>query len=235
MKKILMLFLFFVLLFLTACSSQETSHIPISIHDHLRFSYASMTYTDTREYDILFEVGNPSKDFIILYNYTQAEALTIEEVSSIDEISVVLTSVSIASAITYSSLLELPSQDFNELAASHSITLTLSEIVAFNEMKTKISVLKNSLTTNGYLISKIDYIENRIDRQLTTEEITSLELLQDYFYRLNYPQINYTLNSSAGLNYFSEAIQTITVDPPTVIELSQLELAYAIIELLSNQ
>ncbi len=198
-----------------------------------------MTYTNTEPIDILYKIGNPMDDFSIFYLATEGEQMPVEKSEIVNEILPVLTYLNEESGYSFTSLFNRSSEELNSLAISKSITLTLTQIVAFNEMKLFISELQSNISSQAYSIGKIDYIELRLDRTLTQEEIDALELLQLYYPRSSLVEYTTTITGNSlysGSSYsgVESAFVVIVPDPPTEEELAIMEVAYDLLAALSG-
>lgn len=232
------MFLFLLLLFyVIGCSSANPTTLnETSIYDPLTFNFSSMTYTNTSYSDVLFGIGNPMDDFSILYKVSQGTEMPQEDYVVVEEILPVLADIKKESNYSFTYLMTMSSEDLNSLALENTIILTLTEIVAFNEMKTILEDLKSSLVTEDYSISKITYLELRVDRELTNEEVEALILIQKYFPKTAIATTTTTTSESVfyynAYSGVSSELMDITPAPPTEEELVKMEIAYNLLESL---
>ena len=184
MKKLILTIMLIGVLFVYAgCSAMDKHSEPISLYDNLTFDFNHMTYTETSPADLLFRVGDPFADFVMLYQkelqttFTPGELVIYQRLFSIIE-------SSLDTHMLFSSVLSLSSSEFTERLKEKDITYTLDDIVSFNNLKTILEQIKNLNTSSTYVISKITYIENRLAIQLSQSDLDDLEVLQDYYQEL---------------------------------------------------
>jgi len=234
MKKILLSFLFFVMLFFVGCSTQMTTDVTSpTMNSNLVFNFNTYTYTFTDSLDIFYQSGNPYEDFVILYDKTQINPLTEAELQSLSNLFTVLLSLQIASAKNFQTLLNFSSNELNELSLLYSIALSIEEIVAFNDLKNRNSTLIQDLSANDKIISKAEYYEKRTSVALSSEEIADLNLLQSFYFDTNSSVISVSMRLSSFEQLISafESYQGIML---TETEIGRLETAYNLMIPLFN-
>jgi len=234
MKKILLSFLFFVMLFFVGCSTQMTTDVTSpTMNSNLVFNFTTYTYTFTDSLDIFYQSGNPYEDFVILYDKTQINPLTEAELQSLSNLFTVLLSLQIASAKNFQTLLNFSSNELNELSLLYSIALSIEEIVAFNDLKNRNSTLIQDLSANDKIISKAEYYEKRTSVALSSEEIADLNLLQSFYFDTNSSVISVSMRLSSFEQLISafESYQGIML---TETEIGRLETAYNLMIPLFN-
>lgn len=192
MKKYLTLGLILLSLFtLFGCAAGDRFE-ETTIQGSLYFDGNTMTFTHTDPEDILYQTGNPSDDFVILYrlledNPTEADLIRYQNFMER------LYTISIADSITMRTLFLKTSSELKTLFESKGLTLTLNDIVLFNSIKTQIESFESKGTSPR--IGKINYINQRRGIDLTQDEINALALMQDYY--LSYLKENAPLDFKA--------------------------------------
>lgn len=184
-KYILSCMMILVVFLIIGCSAYDPMTDEISIYDDLTFSFETLTYTETSERDILYQVGHPSFDFIILYEKTYPDTLNERDQLLYQGLLETLYDLSILSNQTIKETLLLSSSELRALYEVHDQTIGLSDIVIFNNLKSILTDLETSDNIN-LSISKITYINTRLSISLTNESISALENLQSYHQSFEY-------------------------------------------------
>ena len=231
MRKILLLTMFLIVVLFSGCASNESiepDHKEMSFESSLSFDLESLTYANTSETDLLFELGSASTDYIIMTN-------KIEELSSNDEtayVSILTVFDQVSSADNTFSIKDLTtysSKDIEEYASQAELTITITDIITFNTIKSEIESYRNNYIPN---ISKQEYVELLLERDLTDNELQGFIVLQEYYFDLiyhngaDYSFVSNTFNELLIL--FDEYMEYV---PTEEIELN-LEAAYNILNSL---
>ncbi|MCK5388086.1 MAG: hypothetical protein KAJ22_02275, partial [Candidatus Izimaplasma sp.] len=187
MKKLLVLVTMIIIVLLAGCMADiEPAIEDSSIYDYLKYSASSMSYINTPESDILYLINDTYSDFVILNRTIMNSNLSSEEQLAYKQLFSIMDDLSTNTTFRYRELDTYSSSDFNTLSNSSQITLTLGDIVTFNALKTLLPDIKSTLENDSSAISKIYYIEYKLDRDLTNEEVISLDLLQEKYLELYY-------------------------------------------------
>ena len=184
MKKLLLISLVTLMILLNACG--QSSDEPItdydSVYGYLEYDWYTMSYTDT-PYLITNNSSTLIDDFIILHDLTLSEEeLSLSAITAYTNVFVMLEALHNSSNMNYSLLLNYSSSEIKDKCDKYSIDLTITDIVSFNSLTQLIDEIKASQYSSSILI--LDYIEYRLDVELSNEEIESLALLQYFYYDL---------------------------------------------------
>jgi hypothetical protein len=217
---------------LSGCSSGEMDMDPdyepteIYFDDYVVFSWNTMTFTDVSEYDILYQIGTPVLDYFIAYNNAGLEGLstnqlnayqtTIESIVILDQ----STSFRLADLDTYTST------EFVSFLTDAGIDISPTKLFTF-------ATLQEQAETREFQsvrLTKREYIEDRLSRALTIEEVTALSSLQEYYVQLKAVEhSNYDISQDS----FQQLLSEIEGELNTVLtseEQTELETAYNIIQ-----
>ncbi len=228
MKKLYMLLMIMIFSFtLYSCAAgggYDVQITPSISGDTLSFDYRTLTYTTNKNNDILEIIGNPNEDFIIMYQQAKNEYFNDESLNLYHHMLNNLIQLSELESVNIGSLLDLSSTELNALMISHDISVTVDDIVIFNEMKAaKASAYQN-------YISKVTYINERLHIILSSDEINSLDLFQEtYIDYLDY-QTSFIIKDFT----YEEIIEKYTSVGMNLSEdtLEDLKIAYDILILL---
>ena len=238
MKKLIGLLLVGILVLLSGCAASEdiTNEPSAVIYENLYYSWSSMSYTNTPDYDIFYQVEDSYEDFIILHEKIMEDDLTSKEKVAYKQVFDIIDQAEELSTYNYSQIIDFSSKEFNDLCETKSITLTLVDVVTFNDIKELISEIKTALNTKSSSISKLSYIEKRLDITLSSDETQALVLLQDKYSEL------FHYSSYDSFNFKTKALEDLLLDfennisyTPSDNELIELEIAYDILQLLINE
>jgi len=236
MKKLLVLFTMIITIILSGCSAEmEPEVTETSFYDYIQYKSYSMSYTNDSESDILYFLDNTYLDFYILNEVLLEYNLSSEEQTAYQQLFIILDELTTKSSFSYRLIDEYSSKDFKSLCDSNAITVTLSDIVTFNSLKTLIPDINTALETRSSEISKIDYVGKILNRSLTDEEISSLDFLQikynELFYT-NYQAFNFQTNTLEDLLIEFETQFSYV---PNDFEFNKLEIAYDLLTQLFNE
>lgn len=174
MKKLFVLSLIILMIFV-GCSS-STMMENLSIYDNTTYSYEDLSFIDKNQDDVLYYIYNDFQDFLVMVEVAKTKDLISDIPSDLEMIVNTLSVLSEKSGESFRSLVEKTSAELNTLAINNSLSLTVDDIVGFNNLKTFLLSLTGRTT-----ISKITYIELLLDRELSNEEKSGLNLLQDEY------------------------------------------------------
>jgi len=212
---------------LFSCSAAMDYDAP-SINTSLTYSWDTLTYTNTRNYDIFYQAGNPIDDFIILHQRAFNVALDETEINAYNQLFNILNDIADAQYISIGDTFNYSSTELNEYAKNGDLSLSINDIVTFNTFKD----IKTSLEKTPYYISKTDYYQLRTNQLLTNEQYNSLELLQEYFNKL-YHQLGLSDISRYSYDYIKEQC-LLLYNPPSDEQLLDIKEGYELIQLLLN-
>ncbi len=186
MKKIYLILLMLVTSFLIAsCSAAyDGTNIPLSIYDHISFNFDTMTYTSYDSYDIVYDLGNPFDDFVILHENLYDSDFETSEKDAYAYLIDMLYSVGRLTNKNMTDMLAFSSADIKTLLEIHYYTVTIEDIVTFNNLKDLVDTMKQTMTSTDYYIQKTTYIETRLNITLSSTDIYNLELLQEKYIEL---------------------------------------------------
>ena len=179
MKKIALIVLSIIVLMLFASCAAAPSDYYADFKHPLVYDIDSLRYDHLNDSDIYNYVRDDYLDLIaILPNTTQftnIDSSWEQVVDLIKKLSLIGYELNIAPL----TMMEKTSSEINSLAASASITLTVDDIVAFNDLKSYLNELDGLVS-----VKKEDLFSVHLDRPLTKEEIDSLSTLQHYYNQL---------------------------------------------------
>jgi len=186
MRKTLLLTMFLIVVLLSGCamkSEEEPYGESSSFDSYLNYDFDTLTYTNTNESDLLFNLGSASSDYIIMTKEEQGELsdISIEAYGSI--LNVLDQIASLDYTFHFEEITTYSSRDLEDFAGKVQLELTITDIITFNSIKSDIESYTDSYVSG---ISKQDYIENRIDRDLTPDELQGFFILQERYYELMY-------------------------------------------------
>lgn len=231
MKKIkLLIIVAFMMILLSSCAADGPLTEDESIFGSLKYDFITMTYTNTSTSDILYRTGNPFDDFVILHESVLQESLTENEYILFN---VLLDKLEVLSELQNDlmiSIIGYSSQELKNAFDENQLVLTLDDIVSFNALKSKLDEIKTALDTNDSIIPKIDYIENRLDVELMSEEINNIDFLQNLFNEFHMINRSFNLYNNTYDTFYLELQNT--GFSLLENEKSQVEIAYTYITLL---
>lgn len=183
MRKLIIFYVMLIMLLLAGCANQEQID-STSIYGSFDFSFSTMTFTDTSDTDILYQTGNSLDDFIILYQITTNETMTLSMINAYRALFTIMDELITAQGINYLIIESYSSSEFKDACEINSIELSIADIVTFNSFKSDLAKIKEIESDFDEVISKLSYIEMRLDRVLSSSEVSALNLLQEYYLEL---------------------------------------------------
>ncbi|MFK5882949.1 MAG: hypothetical protein QM489_01265 [Candidatus Izemoplasma sp.] len=235
MKKLLLSFMVGIIVVLSSCSADmDGIDDEPSIYGFLKYDFNSMTYTNTPDTDILYQVDNTYNDFIIVLDRELSTPLTQVEKEAFMSLFNIIDQLVESTNLKQSDVLELSSSDFNTQLTNNSITLSVADLITFNSYKLIIEELKTAVNQNDIHISKFDYIEETLEIHLNNDETDALDLLQSRYEELfntTYQPFDF---KNSSLNDLLVAFDEDLDYTPTDGELIRLEIAYDLLTQLFN-
>lgn len=234
MKKIFLISILLLIVLLSGCASpdQEEDTEKYTFNSVLPYNSSSLTFTKTSRGDMLYSSGSPSTDYVIMLN--EDNELSQTERDAYVSLFVIIEVIAEGQMnFSYISLLSYTSQEFSDLASNAGIELTVSDIIMFNTLKTSLEELM--LSSHLTVITRQEYIEIRLDRDLTLDEISGLSLLQEKISEMQVYENEY-------FNFETETFETLLLQlentitfVPTEVEETNLLLAFNIVKLLHGE
>lgn len=237
MKRIVLLLIIPLIMLLFGCAMKEEQpfddDIDVSINDQVYYSYSTLSFMNTSSYDIFYNTGNASDDFLILLDELSEKAsLSTEEIDAYIALFEKVDEISSKTNDLPGDLLYLSLADFKTIAERYDIEVTLSDIFTYNSVASMINDLQVANNNKNVFMSKIEYVETRLGRNLTPSEIEDLRFLQESIVSLayDYIHINVSILSLSELlsefeQYYGELptndIDSITVAYNIVSELKE--------------
>jgi len=178
-----------VLMLVISSCSMSSNEITIDFDDRLTFSWDTLTIDDVSNFDLMSFIVNDFDDYQLAVEMTLTEDEYPEGLWSLmDTLEVIGTSAN----QTLMQLYGLSSSELNDVAETYAITLTIDDIVVFNDFKSF-----TATQTLDVSIDKQAMIEARIDRSLTSQEVEGFAAIQSYLNSIhrNYPTIPYPLHT----------------------------------------
>ncbi len=236
MKKLLLLIVIGLVFLMSGCMAEMEPEVEtVEIYDSISYRSSGMSYTNTLESDILYLAQDTYFDFALLYDEVMDVSLSVNEQVAYEQLLGVIDELNENTRLSYPEILNLSSGNFNIQCKDNSIPITLEDIVSFNSFKSLFEEVKTTYNTSPSSISKISYIEMRLDISLTNEEINALDKLQTLYFEL-YQHTHHPFDF--GNRDLTELIILFESDIPYVpseSEIIQLEIAYDIIKELINE
>ncbi len=165
-----------IMLVISSCSA-SSNEIHIDFDDHLTYSWDTLSINNVSEYDILSFVVNDYQDYTIAITSTVA----IEDrPEGLADLLMKLETIGDAASQSLIQLYGLSSSQLRELSETHTITLTIEDIVRFNDFKAFTATLSQPVS-----LLKSSIIEDRIDRTLTAQEVQGFDSMQTYLNRIH--------------------------------------------------
>ncbi len=232
-KSILFIMMLFLSFMIYACSAGDQSPNTDEVTFGMPFTYSftTMTYANNNNFDIFYGLGDPYEDFVILYESYNSIKLTEQEASIYEHIIDNLASLSSSSGRSIGYYLSTyTSTDLKNDFDSYEITMTIDDIVAFNNLKSFKETVEGTSRFLSY-IEKPLYIELRFGVVLTDEELSDLDYLQYHFNQLMYHASVSLLDDSFEdiISIASDLGYTFTEE-----QLAQLESGYNIIHSIAE-
>jgi hypothetical protein len=226
MKKVLIFISMLAMLYFLACSAsmeEYTSTIDTSQNLSADFSsvmtydYYYSGYTNVNKADILYNVLDDDIDLTLMIIHAKTENYIEEYPVNIGSVNEKISVVAEASSRSFSSVYSESLAEYSAIASSAGVDLTVDDVLGFYDLKNIVETLPIRLS-----ISKEEYIEYRIDRDLTSDEIQGLTDLQFYNNYL-YNQINNYVITDKTIEEISDDLLQIGyyVDANTLSLMSQ--------------
>lgn len=224
MKKIILSLL--VLLSLSSCSGANYDG-PNSLYGQLNYDKESLTYTNHVLTDILYQTGNLTEDFFILYESYYKKPLSTDDKTTYSLFFIKYKDIVFKLNANNDSVLDFSSSEFNEAIQSENMDASLDDIVIFNQIKNLINQIQvDNFNTS---IETFTYIKKRLDMNLDQSDFSALELLNHYYKQSGTHINNYFLTND--INDFVILLKQRGI----VIETDEIETlnrAYELISLL---
>lgn len=214
-----------IMLVISSCSASNTE-INLDFDDHLTYSWDTLSLDDVSEYDILSFVVNDYQDYYIAIE----SIVAIEDhPEGLADILVKLETIGDAASQSLNQLYGLSSSQLRELSDTHTITLTIDDIVRFNDFKAL-----TETQTQAVSLTKQTIIEDRINRSLTAQEVYGFESIQSYLNRIhqNYSTTRYLLNTVSYEEFEADLVaRQYTLTDETK---AAMEAAFVVFELIDQ-
>ena len=230
MKKYLLLLSLLLVILLTSCGSADM-HDPDETNEPktvYSFNIDTLSFIDDDTYDILNGYSNNHTDFMYALNTISNDNITETEIAAFEHLLTVFDELSIKGKKSYSQILTYSNKDLQDMCEAYNVTLEPIDIFTFNLLK---SYQENKTDYKFYNVTmlKNDYIEMRLNREISIEESTALDELQKLhtsYYSTTYS--TFTLKTFTFDTLMKEYTDNISYNP-TEEELAQLEIAFNIL------
>lgn len=238
MKKIIVTLLLICGILLSGCAAADEEpqdeELYFSNYSYLTFDWNTMTFSGLERHDILYGVSDPYEDFVILNVKYKDMQLTTEQQIAYERTFELFDMLDASSGFTYGSLDEYSTQNIKDFSDSSEIVLTATDLITFNSIKSEAYMLKSTASSStSYTIGKISYVEQRLERVLTTDEKISLQALQEQMNYLYNKGVNFDLSTGTFEELILE-IESKRVDDVSQEDLARLEMAFLIIKQLHD-
>ncbi len=198
-----------------------------SIYSSMVFDWDSFTYTNYDASGILKNTGNPTDDFVILYQHIYGESSDNNTLDLYTHLILLLDNLSTVENMDFETILNYNSSELKTAIESHQMSLALNDIVIFNDLKE----MKNNSSLYNLYISKIQYIEKRLSISLTEEQISALDYLQIQSVKLYSSNSNIKPGTSNSIPQYDQAFQEANFDF-TQDQQALLNISYNILNML---
>lgn len=234
MRKFLLVTMLLIVALLSGCSQSDDAGFDdyLSFDSILVYRSSTLTFINTDQSNVLYGTGNVPIDYMINAEYSKEFTLSEKEayvsiLAILDEIDTTFTSFS------YTLIPSYTSKDIEQYAVNTGIELTITDIITFNKIKTemKVQIDSNHVT----ILTKQKYVELRIGRELTPDELEGFNILQEHYYGL---VMSSGIGYSFETNTFDELLELfndeINYVPSQEVQV-KLESAYLIIHSLVTE
>lgn len=234
MKRLMLFFSMILVLILSACMAEEEPyHDNTDLSDYLSYSWESMTFTTNRSFDILIDTGNAYDDYIILLDKYGTISLTEEQALAYKSTFSIFDQIDQSTDFEYGKIATTSAESFIRYSDLVQLELTTADVISYYSIKSEVESLK-TMPTGSFVIQKQDYVEYRLNRELTIYEINSLDYLQSTYSLLVFEQgrsINFkTSTFDEVLTVFNDHLHY----TPNDNERERLLTAYNILQELYN-
>jgi hypothetical protein len=194
----------------------------VSFDSPLYYNELSMTFTNTSKHDILYNVGNPADDFILLYRMHADQPNETDEAIYLSFMQTLYT-LSLAEQTTMAQLFRLTSSELKTVYEASGLTLSINDVVTFNTIQSEIQKYKENQISPT--VSKRAYVEYRLSIPLNDQDYQSLRYLQSVYNDFMYDHPEFTIHQAD----FETFIGLLNTENFTESQLEQLETAYNLI------
>jgi len=223
MKKFISILVLGCMVFLMQACGMAPMEESASFDSPLYYNELSMTFTNTSKHDILYNVGNPADDFILLYRMHADNPNSNDEAIYLSFMQTLYT-LSITQQTTMAQLFRLTSSELKTVYEAAGLTLSINDVVTFNTIQSEIQTYKANQSSPT--VSKKAYVEYRLSITLTDEAYQSLRYLQSIYNDFMYDHPEFTIHE-ADFDTFKGLLMT---DNLTESQLEQLETAYNLVK-----
>lgn len=173
MKKIITLLSFLFMMFLWGCSEQPEYTTLVDFEEQIQYDFTTVKFNRIDRDDLMNYLIDEASDleFMLLEATNQNQNETLGE--SLNGVIDTLSFLSKRANVSFGDLLNYSASELNTLATESDVSLTVDDIVGFYDLVQVLSELDATIS-----ISKVDYVELKLGRDLTSTEITALTDLQ---------------------------------------------------------
>jgi hypothetical protein len=220
------LLVFVLFLLLIGCSEQQYEQ-PVEFSEPLTYSFESLRYMKSSSQDIIFMITDNELDLKLALRQAQDQLLIESLPASVDDIIVLLDQISEAAGVSLKTIMAYSSSELLTVATAHAVDLAIDDIVGFNDLKAILDQLGGSIR-----IDKVDFIESRLERELSEDELQGFDLLQEFVNSIIYNNRQFSLLStdSEALRLELETLYT----PPSEDEILLILDAFAILRSIAD-
>ena len=200
MKKIFLALSFIIMIFFLGCSAESnidyTSEPSSELPSYIYYQVNYYRISNISEYSLLYYVSDGYEDLVITLNKIE-ESNNIEIPVNTYTILNTLYEISDKGNVSIKELMLLSNTDLYKLANENSVTLSVDDIVGFNDFKELVKILPSYVH-----ITIEEYLSYYLGREITEVEISRLSLLQGNYYLLKYKE-----DFSLIENYFQDLLK----------------------------
>lgn len=221
MKKIWLLITLITLSFLSACAAMEDPNPDPDPGNSEYFMFVKDEFDFRFHYtDMYAGINYQHSDFFFVFDSYLKDTLSQTEINSLQTLFLALQETPIRMSILMNQDLE----SFKTTLEAYDVDPTPELLLTFNLLKELYQTLPDIVQ-----VDKLDFIEYRLDRELTQEEVQSLETLEHYFNILNEQSGDYPIEDGL-LSIFLMALELET--DLTQEEKDQITIGYNLVLLI---
>ncbi len=160
---------------LAGCSAPQQEQ-NVEFKDPLTYSFDTLRFYSSSSSDIMSLIADDERDLNVALEVAVDRSMIETLPFGIDATISLLDQMSRVANVSLKTLMSSSSAEFLQVATANQINLSIDDIVGFNDLKAVIEILSGSIG-----IPKARLIEDRLGRELTSEEEQGFALFQEYY------------------------------------------------------
>lgn len=227
MKKIMVLMLVFLVTLLSSCGAESDMDVPQMVfYEQIQYSYATGSFNNTQPEDIFYGIHDYQKEFYKFYELARnsndiSKDLTVSEIAAYDLFFEKLELLDKHEVTIF----EMDSNELKELFEANNIVIEAIDIFTFNSIKSVFDTVNDQY----YRVTKQEFLEIILERNLTDDEVTSLEEIHEINNDLSNEYYEFVSLDLEFIDYIA-AFENITGYTINETQKQQIELAYNLIK-----